>query len=212
MPRPLAPGEARLTDEQRELVEGHMKLLRFFARKYSRDGDSRERYVQAGAIGLGRAVQLYDPARDVKFSQFAKHHIRAAVQAERANEDRTVRIPPHVLRDPEALAAAPTSTAASDLGPDGFDALDHRPAHRPGDLDDDVPPPPYGGSLDDEDRGRLAAAIARLPEKERGAIEGRLAGRKLREIAADLGVTKQWALSLVNRAVAKLHAELADAA
>jgi RNA polymerase sigma factor (sigma-70 family) len=78
----------------------HQGLVRSVAQKYrnlctaSTDFDD---LVQAGNIGLLKAIEDYDDSRGA-FSTYAFHWIRDAIQCELYSNSRTVRIPRHVLR------------------------------------------------------------------------------------------------------------------
>lgn len=74
----------RLTPEQQRLVEDNVRLVGFFIGKWKIPAHEAEDAHQDGLLGLMRAAQLFDPTRGFRFSTFAQHQIRAAVQRGRA--------------------------------------------------------------------------------------------------------------------------------
>ncbi len=60
-----------LNDEQRALVEKHIKFVGYVINKYLPSLSWDDDIFQVGCIGLMRAAQSFDPSRGFKFSSFA---------------------------------------------------------------------------------------------------------------------------------------------
>jgi RNA polymerase sigma factor (sigma-70 family) len=75
-----------------ELILGNLWLVELVARELCACPLSEEDRFSEGIFGLARAVELFDPAREVKFATYARHWIRHAIV--RAGDDcgRTIRI------------------------------------------------------------------------------------------------------------------------
>lgn len=77
-------------------MEGGLKLLPFWARKYSRRGLSLEDLIQEGVLGLMRAVEKFDPAQQTRFAAYATYWIRQSMLRAVDDQSRVIRIPVHL--------------------------------------------------------------------------------------------------------------------
>ncbi len=75
------------------LVKGNMRLVRMIANRYREQGVDIEDLVQEGTIGLMRALERYNPKRNVHFALYAKWWIHQAVIQALINYQTTVRLP-----------------------------------------------------------------------------------------------------------------------
>ncbi|MFK0293268.1 SigB/SigF/SigG family RNA polymerase sigma factor [Streptomyces sp. NPDC090442] len=57
------------------LIEMNMSMVRYVARRYRHRGDDMQDIVQVGTIGLIKAIDRFDLAREVEFSTFAVPYI-----------------------------------------------------------------------------------------------------------------------------------------
>jgi len=80
------------------MVEANMRLVVAIARRHTGRGLPLEDLVQEGALGLIRAVELFDHRRGHAFSTYATWWIRQGVMDGLIRLGRTVRLPGHVER------------------------------------------------------------------------------------------------------------------
>jgi RNA polymerase primary sigma factor len=78
---------------KRRMVETNMRLVVSVARRYVGRGLPLEDLVQEGALGLTRAIELFDPARGYQFSTFSYWWVRQAMTRALSNFTDTIRIP-----------------------------------------------------------------------------------------------------------------------
>jgi len=78
------------------LFKANLRLVPRFVTPFARRGVDFEDLVQEGRVGLLRAVEKYDPDREIKFSSYASWWIKQAIRKALKNDRRTVRLPHHV--------------------------------------------------------------------------------------------------------------------
>lgn len=76
-----------------QLVCKHLHLVHSVARRFSGLGESIDDLIQEGTIGLLKAVDLFDPDRNVKFSTYACHLITSQIQHYLRDRGRLIRQP-----------------------------------------------------------------------------------------------------------------------
>jgi RNA polymerase primary sigma factor len=79
-----------------ELIENNLRLVISCARHFQDRGLHFIDLIQAGNVGLIKAVDKYDPNRGYHFATFATWWVRQAIGRAITNQARTVRIPAHV--------------------------------------------------------------------------------------------------------------------
>jgi RNA polymerase primary sigma factor len=78
---------------RRRLIEANLKLVIKIARGYVTQDVSLMDLVQEGNMGLMRAAEKYDHARQLRFSTYAAWWIRQAISRYMSDKRRTIRLP-----------------------------------------------------------------------------------------------------------------------
>ncbi len=89
----IAAGDS---DARQRLIEANLRLVVKIARKYINMGIANLDLIEEGNIGLIRAVEKFDAARNCRFSTYATWWIRQSIERAIANHSRTIRLPVHV--------------------------------------------------------------------------------------------------------------------
>jgi RNA polymerase primary sigma factor len=77
-------------------MEGGLKIVPLWARKYSRRGLPLEDLIQEGNLGLMRAAEKFDPAKQARFGAYATYWIRQSMLRAIDDQSRVIRIPVHL--------------------------------------------------------------------------------------------------------------------
>jgi RNA polymerase sigma factor (sigma-70 family) len=104
VPDGVAPAELeRLVAEGERakdlFIRANLRLVVSIARRYVRSGMPMLDLIQEGNTGLVRAVEKFDYERGYKFSTYATWWIRQAISRAIAQQERTVRLPVHLVED-----------------------------------------------------------------------------------------------------------------
>ncbi len=164
--------------------------------------------VQAGAIGLMRALESFDPERGFSLGTYATHWIRHHIQREVMNHGRSIRVPVHTQEKLRmARKPLPCTTISLDApsGPDNSPKTLH-------DTIGDAEADPTDQLRERERQKAVAIALTQLPERTRRIIRDRFWGeRTLAQVGDALGVTRERVRQLEAGALTKLrkHMEVA---
>jgi RNA polymerase sigma-B factor len=224
-----------------ELAQLFLPLARRLAKRYSNPYEPLEDLVQVASVGLLGAIDRFDPNRGIEFRAFAiptilgelKRHFRNTgwtVHVPRGAQDLALRVDRAARELTDQVGRPPTpKEIASFLGLELNDVLigiDAATAHFSLSLDapaaaSDAPEPQLlGDQLGRTDGGfdlvdtklALAVEIARLPQRERTALQLRLEhDLKQSEIARRMGCSQMQVSRLLRQAAAHVR-ELTDPA
>ena len=221
------------------LVDQHIGLVEFLARRFRNRGEPLEDLVQVATIGLLKAIDRFDLEREVEFSTYAtptivgelKRHFRDkgwAVRVPRRLQElhleltKTVSVLGHELgRSPTIDEIAHAAGVDEETVLEGLEiahAYNFTSLDAPIDTDD-------GGATsfadqlgvqDDnlenlEYRASLAPEMAKLPERERRIVYLRFfRGMTQSEIADRLGISQMHVSRLLSRTLAHLREALEE--
>jgi len=87
-----------------KLIFMHVNLVRFLARRFSERGEAQEDLQQQGMIGLIRALDNYDPSREVRFVTFATPTIIGEIRHYFRDKTHSVRVPRQVQEIGHSIA------------------------------------------------------------------------------------------------------------
>ncbi len=209
-----------------EAVARMLPLARALARRYANRGEPLDDLEQVASVGLLKAVDRFDCARDVKFATFAvptiageiKRHFRdrgwmlrvprevqelnARLQGARERATRELGRTPS-LREIAAAAGADEEQAVEALGAGNA----YRTLSLDGPSEDGAEPAELLGSADEgferaEERAVLHRGLAALPPREREIVRLRFyEGLSQREIAARVGISQMHVSRLIRRSI-----------
>lgn len=205
-------------------IEAHLPLVRSIARRYAGRGEPLEDLVQAGTVGLIKAVDRYDPGRHRDLAALARpsiegeirHHLRDGAPGPRvARPDRELAarvrsvsadLTARLRRDPTVEELADAAGAEPDRVAAALAADDARRATEPlGDVAQSD-----ADAAATEARVLLEAGWATLDERERRLLTLRYhEDRSQSEIARELGLSQAHVSRLLRATLDRLRAELA---
>jgi RNA polymerase sigma-B factor len=216
-----------------QLIEAHLGLAEYLARRFSNRGEPMDDLVQVASVGLVKAVDRFDPERAVEFSTYATHtivgelkrHFRDkgwAVRAPRRMQELYLRLGKLVSTMSQEMGRSPTipemAAEAQVSEEEVLEALEAGQAYRftsldapaPGDEDSES----LAAHLGEEDaemqgaehRAALSPLIAKLPQREQTILHLRFfEGLTQSEIAAQLGISQMHVSRLLARSLAQLR-------
>jgi len=213
-----------------ELIARMLPLARSIARRYANRGEPLDDLEQVACVGLLKAVDGFDPDREVRLASYAIPTIAGELKRHFRDRGWMMRVPRELqelharvvsargrLRDD--LGRSPTVTElTAAVGADEervLEALRAADAYRT--LSLDAPARDGGEPLEApamatrdyeraEARAMLAGGLRELPEREREIVRLRFCeGRTQREIADALGLSQMHVSRLIRRTVDELR-------
>ncbi|HEX4978657.1 MAG TPA: RNA polymerase sigma factor SigF [Acidimicrobiales bacterium] len=216
-----------------ELIEAHIGLAEYLARRFSNRGEPLDDLVQVASMGLVKAVDRFEPERGLEFSTYATHtivgelkrHFRDkgwAVRVPRRMQELHLRLSGLVGTLNQDLGRAPTvaeiAQAAGVSEEEVLEAMEAGQAYRFASIDAPAPGEDSGtlaASLGEEDsamqgvehRVALSPLIEKLPERQQRILHLRFfEGLTQSEIASRLGISQMHVSRLLARSLAQLRA------
>lgn len=217
------------------LVELHMPLVVYLAKRFSGRSEPMSDLIQVGAIGLIKAIDRFDPERKLEFSTYAtptilgeiKRHFRDTgwlIHVPRRAQEMQTTLNTARAELSQELGRAPTVHELAtriDAPEDAvLEALDAARAYSGVPLEVLTPPGetapehPMLGVIDEgyeqvEQRALLREVIGELPESEREVLLLRFIANKTQtEIAGIVGVSQMQVSRLVARGLKRLRERL----
>jgi RNA polymerase sigma-B factor len=220
-----------------QLIEAHLGLAEYLARRFANRGEPLDDLVQVASLGLVKAVERFDPERGLEFTTFATPTIVGELKRHFRDKGWAVRVPRRVQelhlrvtrviddlatefgRSPTVQEIAHRAGTTED---EVVEAIDAGSAYRSASLDagrsDDDESPGLLGQLGDVDpelaraerRAALGPLISGLPEREQVMLYLRFyEGMTQSEIAKRLGISQMHVSRLLSRSLQQLR-ELAE--
>jgi RNA polymerase sigma-B factor len=219
-----------------ELIVRLLPLAKRMARRYRRADDPLDDLVQVAVMGLVKAIDRFDPARQTAFSSYAvptmlgelKRHFRDhgwALHVPRGMQERVMAVDGGVRELSRTLGRSPSATeVAADLGMAEEDVLEAMEAstayeavslesHRySGDADDGAT---YAERVGEEDahydlveyEATIAPALRALPARDRVVLHLRFVEDMTQaEIADRVGVSQMHVSRIIRRSLERLRA------
>ncbi|GIU88484.1 MAG: hypothetical protein KatS3mg009_2999 [Acidimicrobiia bacterium] len=220
-----------------ELIEAHRPLATHLARRFANRGEPLDDLLQVAALGILKAVERFDPDRNLEFSTFAtatiegelKRHFRDrtwSVRVPRRSQELHLRLAGAVNDLSQRLRRAPrVEELARELGvneEEVLQAMEVGGAYRSTSLEsgttdaqgESITLERHLGTEDAgfglaEHRVVLARLLAELPERERRIVQLRFVDdRTQTEIAREVGISQMHVSRLLARILAHMRARL----
>ena len=231
------------TEEERarfreRLVDQHIGLVEFLARRFRNRGEPVEDLIQVGTIGLLKAIDRFDLDREVEFSTYAtptivgelKRHFRDkgwAVRVPRRLQELHLELTKTVGNLGHDLGRSPTveeiAKAAGITEEEVLEGLEIAQAYNFTSLDAPIDSQEgstsFAEQLGAEDeqlenleyRAALSPEMAKLPEREQKIVYLRFyKGLTQSEIASRLGISQMHVSRLLTRTLSQLREALEE--
>ena len=224
------PQRQRVRDE---LVEMHLPLVEYLARRFRNRGEPLDDLVQVATIGLIKSVDRFDLERGVEFSTYATPTIVGEIKRHFRDKGWAIRVPRRLQELKLSLAKATSDLSqkngraptvaelANSLGiseEEVLEGLESANAYSavsldaPDTGDDDSPAVADSlGTTDDslegvEYRESLKPLLEKLPPREKKILLLRFFGNMTQsQIAAELGISQMHVSRLLARTLAQLR-------
>ena len=234
-----AGNEDERARSRERLVDHHIGLVEFLARRFRNRGEPLEDLIQVGTIGLLKAIDRFDLEREVEFSTYAtptivgelKRHFRDkgwAVRVPRPLQELHLELTKVVGHLGQELGRSPTvSEIATEMSVSEetvLEGLEIAQAYSLASIDapidgGDGDTTSFAEQMGGEDehlenleyRASLAPEIAKLPERERKILYLRFFKAMTQsEIADRLGISQMHVSRLLNRTLSQLREALGE--
>jgi RNA polymerase sigma-B factor len=218
-------------DIRQELIEAHLGLVEYLSRRFAGRGEPLEDLIQVATIGLIKAVDRFDPEREVEFSTYAtptivgelKRHFRDkgwAVRVPRRLQELNLQLGEIIGQLSQKLGRSPTvsemAEAAGTTEDEVLEGLDSAHAYTLTSLDapsgeEDLALREQIGSEDEtiellEYRTSLMPLLDKLPARERTMLYLRFfRGMTQSEIAERLGISQMHVSRLLAKTLSNLR-------
>lgn len=231
---------SRDAELRRELIEAHLGLAEYLARRFNNRGEPLDDLVQVSSVALVKAVDRFDPERGVEFSTYATHTIAGELKRHFRDKGWAVRAPRRLqelyLRLGQAISSLSQeqgrSPSIAELAAemkvsqeDVLESLEAGKAYRFASLD----APDLGnedndslaGRLGEEDaeysgaehRADLSPMISQLPRRQQVILHLRFfEGLTQSDIAHQLGISQMHVSRLLARSLDQLRANASEPA
>jgi RNA polymerase sigma-B factor len=224
------PRRQRVRDE---LVEMHLALVEYLARRFRNRGEPLDDLIQVATIGLIKSVDRFDLERGVEFSTYATPTIVGEIKRHFRDKGWAIRVPRRLQELKLALAKATSDLSqqngraptvaelAQHLGmseEDILEGLESANAYSAVSLDapdaGDDDSPAVADSLGTTDealegveyRESLKPLLEKLPPREKKILLLRFFGNMTQsQIAAELGISQMHVSRLLARTLAQLR-------
>ncbi|MFD8547289.1 RNA polymerase sigma factor SigF [Streptomyces sp. NPDC059649] len=217
------------------LIEMNMSMVRYVARRYRSRADDMEDIIQVGTIGLIKAIDRFDLAREVEFSTFAVPYILGEIKRFFRDTGWAVHVPRRLQelrselakakeqlhndldREPTVRELAAHLELSEEEVIEGLVAANGYTAgslDAPSDPDPGDQRRPLADVLGEDDPGletvedlhTLAPLLQTLDDRERRLIELRFGQEMTQsEIGAELGVSQMHVSRLLSRILSRLR-------
>ena len=227
------PGRTRLREQ---LVEAHLPLVEYLARRFRNRGEPLDDLVQVATIGLIKSVDRFDLERGVEFSTYATPTIVGEIKRHFRDKGWAIRVPRRLQELKLSLTKATSelsqkngrSPTVGELathlemseeeileGLESANAYSAVSLDAPDGGDDDSPAVADSlGMLDDalegvEYRESLKPLLEQLPPREKRILMLRFFGNMTQsQIASELGISQMHVSRLLARTLAQLRSGL----
>jgi len=229
----LDDNDARRQRVRDELVEMHLALVEYLARRFRNRGEPLDDLIQVATIGLIKSVDRFDLERGVEFSTYATPTIVGEIKRHFRDKGWAIRVPRRLQELKLALAKATSELSqkngraptvaelAQHLGmseEDILEGLESANAYSAVSLDapdagdDDSPAVADSLGTTDESlegveyRESLKPLLEKLPAREKKILLLRFFGNMTQsQIAAELGISQMHVSRLLARTLAQLR-------
>ena len=213
-----------------ELIEAHIGLAEYLARRFTHRGEPFDDLVQVSSLGLIKAIDRFDPERAVEFATYAtktilgelKRHFRDkgwSIRAPRRIQELYLELGQAVDSLSQTLGRSPTiNELAKETGAkedEVIEAMEARHAYRSTSLDSAGPDEDGIGTRlgvetgefgDAEWRAVLRPHLASLPARDRTILRLRFVeGLTQSEIARRVGISQMHVSRLIGKSLDALR-------